>query len=993
MSTPSLKSLSTSSQALREWLTSGWIFELAPAGEGFLIGGGTLSQLSFAAFEMETSAVWAPRFFPERDGGIGHLPTATAWTLKIGREELLSWLSTAGENFGKIEKAQRVSDIPSSKISWSPPRKEGFKRAFDRIQTAFRQEGVKKAVPAVFSEGVTACADRLDWISNRIRAGLIGTSKNDLRLYGAWSEAGGFVGATPESLFTRDGVMVSSMAVAGTRALSQLGSKSGDSDAISKLSHEFLHDKKERNEHELVVDDISSVLTSNVGAVEKSETNVQRFGALFHLVTHLVARGDSVPGARDLVDALHPTPALGVSPRQPGLPLLHELHELCGDGVEREGFGAPFVVKHGERVDAIVAIRQLRWTFEDGDRVNVVVGSGCGIVPASDVDREWSELAAKRRAVMKLFRVSTEVNEPVLWSLEILERLLTFGVRRFIVCAGARNAPLVVAAEALRKAGSGLISVESFFEERSAAFYALGIARASMRPVAVLTTSGTAVAELVPAFVEADFSGVPLIAVTADRPRRLRHSGAPQSIPQDELLLRFSERSWDLEEGDEFSGLDSLSRMRPIHVNACLEEPLLSDAQRFPERLAARAEEIVKSLTGVKSKLTPDAPLTASTDDAMSFAALNAILEKRRTAAKGGAVAIVGGLAASEREAVLAFLIAHAIPCLVEGPSGLRGDPRLRHLELRGGDRDLQRWCITGELPFVLRLGGVPTTRVWRDLDESTVITQTLSISRLRFSGLGRGQFIHLPSSGQFAEFLASATPKKSESKLTEMEKRWLKQDRDSCEKLELALKSCPQSEPALVRALSRFISRDDLMYVGNSLPIRWWDMVATRETSIAVEANRGVNGIDGQLSTAFGLASARVAGDVAGRADACEAWILIGDLTALYDLAAPWAIAKSLGVGGPDGSAPKIRIVVLNNSGGRIFSRVLAKAPGGAAPFENEHSLQFKNWAAMWKLEYARVTNVAELDAAAETHSHSAGVVIEMVPDASETERFWTEL
>jgi 2-succinyl-5-enolpyruvyl-6-hydroxy-3-cyclohexene-1-carboxylate synthase len=143
------------------------------------------------------------------------------------------------------------------------------------------------------------------------------------------------------------------------------------------------------------------------------------------------------------------------------------------------------------------------------------------------------------------------------------------------------------------------------------------------------------------------------------------------------------------------------------------------------------------------------------------------------------------------------------------------------------------------------------------------------------------------------------------------------------------------------------------------------------------------VNGIDGQLSTAFGLA--------AGFADTLptkELWILVGDLTALYDLAAPWALVNAELAK----TSTKIRIVVLNNSGGRIFKRVLAKAPGGSAPFENEHELDFKNWAAMWKLGYARVMGDSDLHANFSLKLQDRAV-IELIPSIDQTARFWEGL
>lgn len=982
---------------VRDWLRSGWILELAETKQNgsqtdFLIGGGDRAELSFDDLEPSSCAIWAPGFFSvSSQGGFGQLhvqhqgaeapaaqPFATQWIHQVSRADLLAWLF---EDIEKKEKNGPASGaIPSAKISWRSPKKEDFQKAFERLGKAFREEGVKKAVPVVFAEGVTATDDRLEWLRSRMLSGLGGTLSNHLRLYGCWSEDSGFLGATPEEFFSRDGEVLTSMAVAGTRAVRALGERAQDPAALEKFSSDFLNDPKERSEHLHVVNDIEKVLGATGGTIEKGPTLVERFGALLHLVTRFKVSNVGKTAVRELVENLHPTPALGVWPRDPQHRLLRELHSLAAGTVEREGFGAPFVVKFGERVESVVAIRQIRWNFEDGDRARVTVGSGCGVVPESDIHREWDELAAKREAVMKLFRLSTENPEPVFWSLKVLQKVLDLGVRHFVVCAGARNAPLVVAAEALRNS-SDLIQVESFFEERSAAFYALGAARATGRPVAVLTTSGTAVSELLPAMAEADYSGVPLIAITADRPRRLRYSGAPQSMPQHRVFEGFSEYSWDLEEGDAFTGLDAFvgrELSRPLHFNIALDEPLLSDAEKNPKRLAELAQAITGKIEGepsVGSKGSP-VPDAFSMDPSLSFAALGAVFESRRTSDQRGVVAIVGALRVEDRSAVAEFLSAHQVPCLVEAPSGLRGDVRLRDIELRGGDRDLQRWCLAGEISHVIRLGGVPTTRVWRDLDDVEVPTQTLSISHLRFSGLSRGQFVHLPGPGEFRKFLRDSTS--STARQTTREKKWIDEDRHSHEKLERLVKMLPQSEPSFVHALSQVVPEDALVYVGNSLPIRWWDMVATRSRATVVEANRGVNGIDGQISTALGLARG---------ARPSELWILVGDLTALYDLSSPWAISKLKSAA----QGVRTRVVVLNNSGGRIFTRVLAKAPGGATPFENEHDLGFEHWAKMWKLEYHRMENAAELaQVAGELGEHA---VLEMIPSSESTQDFWSGL
>ena len=140
---------------------------------------------------------------------------------------------------------------------------------------------------------------------------------------------------------------------------------------------------------------------------------------------------------------------------------------------------------------------------------------------------------------------------------EILERVRAAGVTDFCVCGGSRNGPLLAVV-------SG--TVYTFVDERSAAFFALGRIKRDDRPVAVITTSGTAAAELLPATIEAYYSGAPLVLITADRPARFRGTAAPQSIEQVGLFGAYA--ATDFERWD---------RRKPLHINIEFDEPLIDE--------------------------------------------------------------------------------------------------------------------------------------------------------------------------------------------------------------------------------------------------------------------------------------------------------------------------------------------------------------------------------------------------------------------------------
>ena len=148
-------------------------------------------------------------------------------------------------------------------------------------------------------------------------------------------------------------------------------------------------------------------------------------------------------------------------------------------------------------------------------------------------------------------------------NLDVARRLIddvrVAGANEFCVCAGSRNSPL------LAILGSSDARLFSFIDERSATFFALGRVKLHGNPVAVVTTSGTAVAEMLPATIEAYYSGIPLILISADRPARFRGTGAPQSIEQVGLFGVYAETS-----------LESWTRTKPLHLNIEFDEPLLT---------------------------------------------------------------------------------------------------------------------------------------------------------------------------------------------------------------------------------------------------------------------------------------------------------------------------------------------------------------------------------------------------------------------------------
>ncbi len=528
-----------------------------------------------------------------------------------------------------------------------------------------------------------------------------------------------------------------------------------------------------------------------------------------------------------------------------------------------------------------------------------------------------------------------------------VDGLLLAGVRTFCVCPGGRNAPLVEALDAL---AAGRVEVLSFFDERGAGFFALGRARRDRSPVAVVTTSGTAAAELLPAMVEGYYALVPIVAVTADRPRAFRGTGAPQAIEQVNLFGPYATVSLDAAGPDEFHWWPSLDG--PAHLNLCFAEPLLGgwDPAFVPDagktRVPHGGAEAPPYKGVAAGKVWGEAP--ASPTSSSQQAEVDRFLSSARSP-----LVIAGGLQQDgDADAAERFCRALGAPVLAEASSGIRQS--VLALLLRSGDAAAHRGFERGVFDSVVRIGDVPSFRVWRDLELSLSVP-VLSVSRKPWRGLIRGTLVQVAAGAPLPLKIDSLpAPAAGVAELLD----W---DRHLTTATDRLLEALPQSEPALIRRLSTSIPPGSFVYLGNSLPIREWNRLASvADRGFVMGENRGANGIDGQVASFLGWARRDV-----------ENWAVVGDLTALYDLSALWAIRHLDGF--------RLRIVVINNGGGRIFQRMYRNER-----FQNRHQTGFAAWAATWGAEYHDALPSGAIGAAA---------VIELRPSETETDLFWNRL
>ena len=291
----------------------------------------------------------------------------------------------AWEELSVVELAARFEEDGAPPVEWSAPPLDEFRALFDSAQAAMLRGDFKKIVPVIFEEGRLRA--RGDWRQYLIAR--LASIPSHMRAYGYSYQSHGTIGATPEVLFEADARGYRTMALAGTRPIARAA--------------ELLRDAKELLEHRLVVDDIVRRLAP-FGNLEVGTLGILELPSIAHLATPIRFEENGVEkmSFAEMVRRLHPTAALGVSPRnEAGERWLREADR----GVKRRTFGAPFGLERPDRFAlALVAIRNVQW---HADRLRV--GSGAGQLAESQLEREFEELRSKREQVKALFGVESAV--------------------------------------------------------------------------------------------------------------------------------------------------------------------------------------------------------------------------------------------------------------------------------------------------------------------------------------------------------------------------------------------------------------------------------------------------------------------------------------------------------------------------------------------------------------------------------------------------------
>jgi 2-succinyl-5-enolpyruvyl-6-hydroxy-3-cyclohexene-1-carboxylate synthase len=533
-----------------------------------------------------------------------------------------------------------------------------------------------------------------------------------------------------------------------------------------------------------------------------------------------------------------------------------------------------------------------------------------------------------------------------------VDELVRCGMRAACTSPGSRCAPLV-----LTLAREERLECYSHVDERCAGFFALGLAKASGLPVAVTCTSGTAAAELLPAAIEAHEARLPLLLLTADRPPELRENGAGQAI--DQLKLFGSAAKWFFEVGTHDASEERLRWMRTlacraywtaqagrpgvVHLNFPLREPLVSDGELPQDRTGRDGERpYVLRATG--------SPATS-----LDAGELAGLLSRARRG-----VLVAGRHEDHELgEAAAAFALATGWPLLADPLSGARRDAA----SIAHYDALLRDEAFVAPLApdLVLRVGDLPVSKPLR-----TWLASHGDVCQVALDPEAAWQD---PASVLTYSFEVDATAILSElaraerglsAKRIDAEEGWLAgwrgADERAAEAILGVLAAEEISEPAVAAELGVLLPREATLFVASSMPVRdietFWPV---RPDPPRVLCNRGANGIDGTVSSAFGAAAA-TDGPVV---------LLIGDVALAYDISGLLA-AKRLGT--------KLTIVLLDNEGGGIFDFLpIAKASmaqeGGiyTTHVATPTGLDFAKAADLYGLEYERVETISALRAALE--------------------------
>jgi 2-succinyl-5-enolpyruvyl-6-hydroxy-3-cyclohexene-1-carboxylate synthase len=494
------------------------------------------------------------------------------------------------------------------------------------------------------------------------------------------------------------------------------------------------------------------------------------------------------------------------------------------------------------------------------------------------------------------------------WAELIATTLADAGVTTCVISPGSRSTPLVTAL-----AGEPRFELVTIIDERAAAFYALGAARATGKPAAVVCTSGTAAAHYLPALVEASMAGVPLLAITADRPPELQACGASQTIDQIGMYGHFVRGAFDLGApvGQELA-LRSVRRKLvqaltlacgphpgPVHVEVPLRKPLEPALPHTDEERAFAAAAVA-----LRGPLRIAAPTLAP--DPAALDALAAAI-----AAEPDGIIVAGALPAGfAREALFAFTARAGYPVFAEAGSQLRFGARPDGVVMID-HADLIPLAQRPTPRSILQLGAEPVAASWPGWLAATRANRYVLAGASWSDSDNAAALVVL---GDVAGALAGVTARlRDRAAASPWLATWRDAEARAAAAIERSLAQHARSEAAVMRAAVDAVPAGGAIQIGNSLPIRVVDQVCTGSAPRTVLTQRGAAGIDGLIASAAGATRA-------GQ----PVLLVLGDVSFAHDVGGLLAARCA--------TAP-LAVVVIDNRGGQIFSGLpVARANLGAA-------------------------------------------------------------
>lgn len=529
-----------------------------------------------------------------------------------------------------------------------------------------------------------------------------------------------------------------------------------------------------------------------------------------------------------------------------------------------------------------------------------------------------------------------------------VQELARGGLAHVCICPGSRSTPLALA---FANQLAPRIKVWMHLDERSAAFFALGLARATRMPVALVCTSGTAVANFMPAVVEARQARVPLIVLTADRPPELRDAGAPQTI--DQIRFYGAQAKWAVEMPLP-EATDTLLRYArtaaaralteaseapagPVQLNFPFREPLMPTVAVLP----ALPETALQGRAGGQTYMTVTTDVALPPDTQVRALAA-------RLGSEAHGLIIAGPMDEPELAAPLVVLARRlGYPILADPLSGLRCGPHDRMPILDAYDAFLRDADFVASTPprLVLRFGAMPTAKPLLQYLQRYPEAEMIVVDRAgwRDPTLLAATMLRADPLALCTALLAHGEGDRRTQHDGRDERwgdRWGEANRRSRAALAKGMAAIEEPfEPRAIAELATLLPDGATLFAGNSMPVRDIDtFFPSGERRIRILGNRGASGIDGVVSTALGVAAAQDGPVV----------LVIGDVSFYHDMNGLLA-ARQHGL--------DLTIVLLNNDGGGIFSFLPQAELAGRDTFEllwgTPHGLDFRHAAALYGAAY----------------------------------------